>query len=189
MGSCAATPSSEWPKVPRRVLKAAQKAGGPSEVYKAPGEDMWLVKCRHGDCVYVIMDEWISSLPVDADPFVNVQYAPAFNLLGTTLCPPNAAVFDLMREACSIVYHYAPLTRESFGGPFALPPIPGPLEGPVENIFVHHAKIALSAIHYRIQHMNQADYPIISGLPRGSYICAVNISWMNAIQAVTLFKP
>jgi hypothetical protein len=193
--SCAAAPTTEWPKVPRRVLKAARQAGGPSgKVVKAPGEDLWLVTCRHGDRVYGIMDEWISSLPDGAKPFVNVQYAPAFHLLGTALCPPNAAVFDLMREASSVVYHHCsvPVPRASLGGgPLAQPlPIPGPLEGPVGNIFVPHANVALGAIQDRIQHLNQADdYPILSGLPRGSYICTLNISWMNAVQAVTLFKP
>lgn len=89
-----------------------------------------------------------------------------------------------------MVRHYAPLTRESFDGRFAQPaPIPGPLPGPVGLTAVHHAKIALSANTYRIQHMDAADYPILSGLPRGSYICTVNIIWANAAQSVTLFKP
>lgn len=202
MVSCAAaTPSSEWPKVPLRVLKAAaQKAGGggDSEVSKAPGENLWLIKCHHGDSVYGIMDEWISHLQENADPFVNVQYTPSFHLLGTALCPPAAAVFDLMREASSVVHHCAAptLPRESLAGAGAgplsqLPPmIPGPLEGPVGNIVVRRANIALRAIQDRIRHMDQADdYPTLSGLPRGSYICTVHISWRNAAQAITLFKP
>lgn len=90
-----ASPAQQyWPRVPLRVLKATQKrAGGPGEVYKLPGEDMGHVKCRFGDSVYGIMEEWISGLPVAADPLVGVEYAPEFNLLGTALCPPNAVVF------------------------------------------------------------------------------------------------
>jgi hypothetical protein len=141
--------------------------------------------CAFGDSVHMIMNAWVSDL--DEDPIVSVQFAPAFSILGTALCPPKAVAFDILCEASSVVCHYAPMLREDFAGS-PNPPIPGPLPGPLRSTNVHHAKIALHALLVRIQTMKEPRYPTLSNLPSGSYVCDVSITWANTVQAVTLCK-
>jgi hypothetical protein len=123
-----------------------------------------------------------------AIPPVGVLFAPAVDIEETVLCPPDEMMPGLLREASSIVYHYAPMRSEDFAE-CDQPPIPGPLKKPRAPAHVHHAKIALRALLGRIQTMNEpTKYPTLSSLRSGSYICTVWISWSNAAHEVVLFR-
>jgi hypothetical protein len=179
---------SNWAKVPRDVLLAAQGAAREDgRVEELPEEGLWLIECVLDDAVYGVINGWVSGL--DADPYLMAGFSPPPNILNTVLCPPNAIGIDILREAVSVAYHYAPLTRESFeGGMNVEPPIPAPLAVMPMLVNVHHAKIALNALLHRIQSLNDPNYPTISNLASGSYICNMVISWANAGQSVSLFK-
>eukprot|EP00977_Amphora_coffeiformis_P011801 scaffold2897_cov178-Amphora_coffeaeformis.AAC.6 len=70
-----------------------------------------------------------------------------------------------------------------------LVPQNGPIVAPVMPINVHHAKIALNGIFERIERINDPNYPRLSNLTSGSYICNVLIQWANVAHTTTLFKP
>jgi hypothetical protein len=172
--------------MPREVIEDAQRAGAAAK--KLPAEELWSLECVFGDEAYRVVNNWVAGLREDADPNVTVAFAPSVNILNTALCPDLANVFNILREASSVVFHYAPLRRANFnGGQF--PAIPGPLPGPLVNIQVHHAAIALNALLSRIQNLSDPNYPVISNLPSGSYICTVLINWSNVGQSTAVFKP
>jgi hypothetical protein len=117
-----------------------------------------------------------------------VTFAPSPRVLDTAICPRPAIVYPILVEASSIVHHYAPLRREDFAGD-ETPALPAPLAGPVDNVPLHHAQVALHALHSRIQSVNDPGYPVLSTLPSLSYICNVTVTWANAQVVTAIFKP
>jgi hypothetical protein len=171
-------------RVPARVLQAAKEAGG--SVTQIPGEDFRCLRCEFGDACYNVLNEWVSTTH-DTDPCVTVTFAPPQRVLGTEVYPPHELVGYLLVEASSIVHHYASLRIEDFsGGP---PALLGPLSDAVDNVRLHHAQVAFSALHAQIQSVNDPNYPIISNLPSLSYVCNVSVRWANAVMVTSIFRP
>ena len=166
-------------RVPQLVLEAAEKAGAVRE--NCPGEDLCIMRMTYGDPAWNVFKEWIDQL--DADPGVLAIFAPSAAIANTVLTPGNGLA--VLNEANSIINHYAPLLEADFPNPN----IPGPLVAPIMPINVHHAKIALNGIFERIQSIQDANYPVLSNLPSGSYICNVLIQWANVAHTTALFKP
>lgn len=102
--------------------------------------------------------------------------------------PPEEDVIGILREASAIVHHYAAMPIEDIMG-MTHPSIPGPFKNPSTPIPVLHAEVALHALLGRIRTMNEPEYPTLSSLRSGSYICTVWISWAGAAQEVVMFKP
>jgi hypothetical protein len=178
---------SKATKMPKSVLDAAERVGG--ELTKLHGEDYCALTVTFGDEAYKVVNQWVATL--EGDPMVNVVVVPPLNILGTAICPPLASWPHIHREASSIAHHYAPLDAGAFSHVFPhhpVNPIPGPLAGPVMNVSVHHARIALNALHARIQDPNDPNYPVISDLPSGSYICTVTTGWGNVNYTVAIYK-
>jgi hypothetical protein len=173
-------------RVPDRVLEAAKKAGG--SVVTIPGEDLRCVRCVYGDDCYNVLNEWVVSTLDADDPHVTVTFAPSPRVLDTAICPRPAIVYPILVEASSIVHHYAPLRREDFAGN-ETPALPAPLAGPVDNVPLHHAQVALHALHSRIQSVKDPGYPVLSNLPSLSYICNVTVTWSNTQVVTSIFKP
>lgn len=173
---------SKATNMPKRVLDAAVIEGG--DLSKLPGEEMYVLKVRFGDESYKVVNNWVSTL--EGDPRVDVLFLPPNNILGTVICLPMATWAHILCEASSIAFHYAPLVANDFA--LQHPVIPGPFAGPVGNILVHHAQIALHALHARIQNANDPNYPVISSLPSGSYICNVTTHWANVGYSVAIYK-
>jgi hypothetical protein len=173
-------------RMPREVIENAQRAGAAAK--KLPGEELWHLECVFGDEAYRVVNNWVAGLPEDTDPNVLVQFAPSLSMAGTALCPDLVTGINILREASAVVFHYAPLHREDFnGGQF--PAIPGPFQVPLGATQIHQATIALHALFCRIQNLNDPNYPFISNLPSGSYICTVFIQWSNVGQSTAVFKP
>lgn len=169
-------------RIPNKILDDAEAAGAVRE--RCPGEDLCILRMKFEDDAYNIVNDWVST--VDADPGVHAIFAPTANIVGTPLSPDNGIA--IQNEANSIINHYAPFNTADFhGGPN--PVIPGPIGAPVMPINVQHAKIVLHAVHQRIQTMNDANYPVLSNLSSGSYICNVLIQWANVAQTTALFRP
>ena len=168
-------------RVPASVLKSAVKAGATRE--DCPGEDLCILRMTYGDAAWGVFREWIDEL--DADPGVHAIFAPSANIVNTPLTPNNGLVFAILNEANSIINHYAPLVEANFPNPV----IPAPIAAPVMPINLHHANIALNGMFERIQSINDPNYPTLSNLPSGSYICNVLIQWANVAHTTALFKP
>jgi hypothetical protein len=100
------------------------------------------------------------------------------------ICPVDALVFPIQREANSIICHYALMRMVDFQQN-NLPDIEPPLESPGMGVAVQWATVALSKIPERIQRPPE-NYPILSSLRPGSYICQI---WGNAVVVIALFKP
>ena len=170
------------PRIPEKVLDDAEAAGAVRE--RCPGEDLCILRMSFEDDAYNIVNNWISQM--DGDPGVLAIFAPSANIIGTTIVPANG--LQIQNEASSIVNHYAPFTAANFNG-IPSPAIPGPIPAPQMPTNVLHAKIALHALHQRIQNPQDPNYPALSALPSGSYICNVLIQWANVAQTTALFKP
>jgi len=99
---------------------------------------------------------------------------------------PNNGI-ALLTEANSIINHYVPLVAANFVNN-QNPPIAPVIRAP-QLLRVHHANIVLHAAIRRIQNPNDANYPALTGLPSGSYICNVMVLWGNVWQTITLYKP
>lgn len=169
-------------RVPASILEEAVKNGAVRE--NCPGEDLCILRMTYGDKAWDVFRGWIDDLDLDADPGVHAIFAPSANIVNTTLVQQNIAM-AIQNEANSIINHYAPLTQANFPNPI----IPGPIVAPVMPINIHHAKIALNGIFERIQTINDPNYPNLSNLASGSYICNVLIQWANVCHTTTLFKP
>jgi hypothetical protein len=103
-----------------------------------------------GDAAYNVVNDWVATL--EGDPVVNVMFIPPQNIALMVICPPMATWAPILCEASSIAHHYAPLQADDFSPDFPhhpVNPIPGPLDAPVGNVQVHHADLALTAIHAR----------------------------------------
>jgi hypothetical protein len=175
------TSGSKPMMMPERVLDAAASKGG--DRTPVPDEKLYILKVQFGDEAYNAVNNWVSTLEGDAR--VHVNFTPPLNIWEKSKCPPKASMFDLLREASSIAFHYAPLTANDFR---EAPVIAGPLAMPVGYLYVRRAQIALHALHGRIQNPEDPKYPVISGLPTGTYICTVTTTWANVIYAVAIFK-
>ena len=167
-------------RVPDSVLKNAVKAGATRE--DCPVEDLCILRMPYGDAAWGVFREWIDEL--DADPGVLAIFAPSANIVNTAVTPNNEVAMAIQNEANSIINHYAPLVEANFPNPV----IPAPISAPVMPINVRHAKFALNGMFERIQSINDPNYPTLSNLPSGSYICNVLIQWANVAHTTTLFK-
>jgi hypothetical protein len=171
--------------MPLKVIEDAKRAG--ATVKKLPGEELWSLECVFGDEAFGAVNNWVSGLSENTDPNVFVLFAPPQNIQFTALCPALAIGLNIQIEAGSVAFHYAPFRRANFnGGPF--PAIPGPLQFPLGAIQILYPTIALHAFLSRIHNLNDPNYPVISNLRSGSYICTVFIQWSNVGQSTALFK-
>jgi hypothetical protein len=99
--------------------------------------------------------------------------------------PPPALGATL--EALSIITHYSTLSAANIAAAgFALP---GPLAAGVVsvNVNVHHASVALTACITAIQNA-PPHYPVLAALPRGTYICHVNMAYKNTLTSIAVYK-
>jgi hypothetical protein len=165
-------------------------------VYRHEGddEDLWHIKCTFEDGVYRVMNRWFSGLDVDdgdhGEPEVTAVFTPSVEDLTSGRCPPDAMVPGILREASSVVHHYAALTGEDFASAEnSRPSIPGPLVVPVAFTRVRHANVALHAMLDRLRTMDDPmKYPTLTSIRGGAYVCTVGIAWPNAVHEVVLFK-
>ena len=154
------------------------------------------------------MNDWVmSGLAEEDHTFLNTVFSPPPNRANNAaLRPPNAIGVDICREAASVAHHYGVAygaSHASSAGDSASAAAaaahPPPLFVPIllappldpQPLFakVPCAKVALPALLHRIQSLNDRhNYPTISRLPRGSYICDIAISWSNAGHSIALFK-
>jgi hypothetical protein len=196
------TKKSRWAKVPRAVLLAAQEAAGGDDerVQEHPEEGLWRIRCEFGDPVYdVVINGWVIAavaspgLAQEDHTQLIAAFSPPPHVRHTALlCPPETSACNITREAASVAHHYAVAYAT------APPPSPFPLPvvdlGPPLNpqplyVKIPYAKVALPTLLDRIRTLDDPhSYPLISQLPRGSYICDIALLWSNAGQTIALFK-
>jgi hypothetical protein len=175
-------------RIPESVLNAARIAGGHS--IDLIDEDFCALEVTFGDEAYKIVIQWITAT-LDGEPRLRFAFSPPINIFGTALCPPNVLGGYILWEASSIAHHYAQLNEDAFSDIFPhhpVNPIPGPLAGPAGNFHVLHPRIALHALYARIQNPMDPNYPVLSGLPTGSYIITVITRCANVNFTVAIHK-
>jgi hypothetical protein len=169
----------------KSVLNAAQCAGG--DLSKLPGEELYVLNVTFDDAAYKVVNNWVATQDGIRDPTVTAICAPPEGTMGTALCPPMSSWGHLLIEASTIPHHYAALTANDFAqNPVVT--LPGPLATPVIQDRVLHARVVLHALYARIQDPNDPNYPAISGLPVGSYICSVLAHFPNLCYTVAIYK-
>ena len=167
--------------IPKRVLNELAKAG--ANVTKCPGEGLYLIQNIHfGDSAWKIFEKFAESAP--SDPCISVGFCPSVE---TWIIPEDDLSTGIVIEAKSIRTHYSKLDVSAFAGG-VVPAIPGPKMYPMLQRF-QSPKLALSKLFERIQNPNHAEYPVLTGLPSGSYICSIAHQWDNAALDITVFKP
>jgi hypothetical protein len=157
-------------------------------VLDIPEEKLFKISILFGDTAYNAFENWICSLEENIDPTVMAVVNPSPNIIGTTLAPNPALTWPIQNEANSIIAHYAPLRLVDFAGG-AVPVIGGVIFGLPLGVPVAHASITLSKIFSALQNPPNVQYPTITGLSSGCYICNVIQMWSNAFVTVSLFKP
>jgi hypothetical protein len=172
--------------IPKNVIEEMVRKGADFEAFD--GEDLCRICVEFGDEAWQVYEQWAET--VQDDPGVQAVFAPSGGIQGSVLCPNIALGIPILMEANSIIYHYAHLLAQHFLPlPAAPPAIPGPLNVmPILPIYVHHAKLALSGLIQRIQDP-PGNYPTLSGLASGSYICHVQQIRVNCILVTALYKP
>ena len=159
-----------------------------ANVTKCPGEALYMIdNIRFGDAAWKIFEKFAES--VADKPSIFVAFGPPPSIWNTSAIPPDSQVCDIVHEAKSIRSRYAKLDISAFAG-VVVPAIPGP-DSSTFSITEEFCTptLALSKLFGRIQNPDQPEYPVLSSLPSGSYICTVVHMWKNASIAIQVFKP
>lgn len=160
------------------------KAGAVEE--KDPKESLYLLRIEDGTSsrAWSVYRDWVNKLD-DADPNVISGFAPSMDIANSVLVPNLALVGPLLREVSSIMVHMSLFTIQAFGA--GLPPISPPLPAVPMVVQFHHAKVATTALVKQLQ-SPPANYPLLSSLHPGSYICHLFYQWTSAAVNVAVFK-
>jgi hypothetical protein len=170
--------------IPKKILSELSNAG--AIVSKCPGEALYSIEnIRFGDAAWNIFETFAESTP--NRPVISVLSGPTQDVQNTSMPYPSNIIPAVVVEANSIRSHYAKLNVTAFAGG-VVPAIPKPAWGPVLQVF-NTTKVALSKLIERIQNPNHQEYPVLTALPPGSYICHVIYHWTNAAVLVAVFKP
>ena len=178
---------TENTKVPKDVISGMKKVG--ACIDSIPAEGLFSVSnVKYGDAAWKIFEEWANK--VEADPFVSATFNPRDAIRRTALVPPNTIGFDIVREAMSIISQYEGILIDAFANgnlPPLNPPF-GPDDDIPDDVRIAHASVALSHLMTRIQSPPD-NFPVLSGLKAGSYICTIAQVWSNVTVRIALFKP
>jgi hypothetical protein len=170
-------------RIPKQILQNMILKG--ATVEKLNGEDLYSVTDMvYGDEAWKVYCDWGESIV--GDPRVGAVFAPSESVIDTSICPADDIGVAIMREANSIIAHYAPLRAIDFADG-AVPFIGPPLRAPRAHSNVHHASIALSKLMEGIQNPPK-EYKTIGSLTTGHYICTITQQWSNAGVDIELFK-
>ena len=165
-------------RVPQKITRLMKRAGATYSF----AEGLVCVVCAAGDAAYEIWDNFVNSQG-EEDPYLTAVFAPP---PGVPL-PPLLLRDLLAAEVASILYHCAPLRAADFRQ--GLPPLPAPLAvPPLGGIRFHSAAMSCSRVIERIQNPRSALYPVITGLPVGTYICTLRSSWVGTIADVHVVR-
>jgi hypothetical protein len=169
---------------PKKILSELSNAG--ANVTKCPGESLYMIdNMRFGDEAWKIFETFAESSP--NNPLISILFGPSENVRNTSIIPSDNLSSEIVYEASSIRSHYAKLDLSAFAGG-VVPAIPKPAAFSMLQSF-DTAKLTLSKLFERIQTPNQPEYPVITALPSGAYICTVAYHWRNALLLIAVFKP
>jgi len=159
-------------RVPQKITRQMKRAGATYTF----AEGLVYVACCAGDSAFEIWDNFVNTQG-DEDPHLRAVFTPPH---GVPLPPPDQLI-PLAAEVASILHHYAPLRAAAFH--HGLPPLPAPLAPPpLSGVRFHSAAMSGSRVISRIQNPRSALYPIITGLPPGTYICTLESLWVGTLE-------
>ena len=122
------------------------------------------------------------------DPVVSIAFAPSEQIKNCCLAPEQAEGQKILVEVRSMLSHYAKLVEKDFD--FGMPPqIPGPSAAPSLLQSFRLSGMVLNSLMARIQSPDHPDYPMLTGLRSGSYICTVCERWPDCSGGLALCKP
>jgi hypothetical protein len=171
--------------IPVSVLLALEKAG--AKLSKSSGENLYLVEnIRFNDTAWKIFEAFAETAP--DKPLVVIGFSPSQIMSETLNIPPMELRSDIVEEAMSIRTHYARLNLSAVAEG-AVPDIPGPLQELPSLQEFPFGKLALSCLLKRIQNPNHPEYPTLSAIPSGSFVCSVGHHWRNVAIDISLLKP
>ena len=172
--------------IPKKILSELSKAG--ANVSKCPGEALYLIEnIRFGDAAWKVFERFGETAP--DKPTIGVTFCPTTEIKCNFPCPLDSLMPWIEIEASSIRNHYSKLNASSFAGG-VVPAIPGPeiTAFPVTQEF-HTPTLALSKLFQRLQNPNHPEYPVLTAIPSGPYMCSVIHFWRNAGIIIYVFKP
>ena len=165
-------------RVPQKITRLMKRAGATYTF----AEGLVYVACAAGDAAFEIWDNFVNSQG-DEDPHLTAVFAPPPGVV----LPPLEVFYLLAAEVASILYHCAPLRASDFRQ--GLPPLPAPLAAPpLGGIRFHSAAMSCSRVIEQVQNPRSALYPVITGLPVGTYICTLCSSWVGTIVDVHVVR-
>lgn len=177
-------PKQRKPKgIPKKTLEELHKAG--AIVTKCPGENLYQIEMRFGDAAWEIFEAFAESAP--DSPSVTVLYGPPEDVWNTTNAPPDSLMPEIVSEAESIKYQYCRLNVSALAR--GVVPSIDRSSSCQSRQWIPTPKLALSNMFKRIQVPDHPDYPVLTSLPSGSYICSILHIWKNAVILISVFKP
>ena len=147
---------------------------------------------RFSDAAWKIFERFAEYAPTD--PALCIIFGPPRNVWNTTICPLASLIPATVVEASSIRSHYAALDVTHHVSPF-----PEALCMQFRNL--QHfliipmlerfstTKLTLSKLFQRIHNPDDPNYPVITSLPSGSYVCTVTYHLSTDGLFITVFKP
>ncbi len=169
---------------PKEILSKLSNAG--ANVSKVPGEALYVIdNMRFGDEAWKIFETYAESAPTK--PLISILFGPTEAVRNTSVIPADNLVPAIIVEASSICGHYAALNVSALAGD-GVPAIPKPAAFSMIQVF-NTTDLTLSKLFERIQNPNHPEYPVITALPSGSYICTVAYDCQNAALMIAVFKP
>ena len=169
--------------IPKKTLEELYKAG--AIVTKCPQENLYQIEMRFGDAARENFEAFAESAP--DTPAVTILYGLPDDVWNTSKAPPDSLMPDIVSEAESIKFQYCKLNVSALAG--GVPPLIRRGSSCSSKQWIPTPKLALSNMFKRIQVPDHPDYPVLTSLPSGSYICSVLHIWKNAAILIPVFKP
>ena len=171
------------PRIPRSVAQSMKDLGA---IYSCQ-DGLTVLLCSFGDPAQQVYEKFISQFSdeVETDPHLTA-FAEG-DLPDHVAVPPPAVQALVVDEARSILFHYSALRAAQFRR--GLPPLPPALGRPPARARYHHASMSGGQVFSRIQDpVDPLQYPNISRLAAGTYICTVDAVWMGSIVGTQIFR-
>lgn len=170
--------------VPDAVLSKMRDAG--AVIRKDPDALLTNVSgVTFRDPAWNAYEAWANT--VDASIMVGAGFGPSPQVIEARRHAPPPLTGPILIEANSIRSHFAALHPDDVDSGERVE-VAGPLNVALSFQEVHPPKLAMSPMLSTIENPSQADYPSISQLPAGFYICDVAHFWSNAVVQIAVFK-
>lgn len=159
---------SKRKKIPQSIINEMVKLGADFE--EGFKEDLCRISITFGDSAWAIYDNWEEH--VFDNYGILAIFSPSDGIYNSIICPDINIGFSIQREVNSLIYEV--LNSNSLN------------TNPVLPIYCEKSK-SLSCILQEIKSPPE-NYPTLSNLQSGMYICHIHQIWKNGVVVINVLK-